>query len=188
MKNGRGKIVSRNVWLKVVGVGGLLTLLLLGGCQLLQLVPPELRSPKMPFRMSPLKHEVTLQPAPGMGPAPFKVDQAQASPAEVKLTLSNPGASVIRVLWTEGTFITADSITYPIGVKGGPGQKGGVASDPTTIEPKGLVQVTVIAVAKDGKPVVAAGKPMEPPYRVGLKVTIETSGEKWKGTVWVFVS
>jgi hypothetical protein len=123
-----------------------------------------------------------------MGPAPFKVDQAQASPAEVKLTLSNPGASAIRVLWIEGTFITADSITYPIGVKGGPGQIGGVASDPTTIEPKGLVQVTVIAVAKDGKAVVAAGKPMEPPYRVGLKVTIETSGEQWKGTVWVFVS
>jgi hypothetical protein len=60
--------------------------------------------------------------------------------------------------------------------------------DPTTIEPKGLVQVTVIAVAKDGKPVFGAGKSMEPPYRVGLKVTIETSGEKWKGTVWVFVS
>jgi hypothetical protein len=188
MKSGRGEIISRNVWLKVVGVGGLLALLLFWGCQLLQLVPPELRSPKMPFRMSPLKHEVTLQPAPGMGPAPFKVDQAQASPAEVKLTLSNPGASAIRVLWTEGTFITADSITYPIAVKGVPGQKGGVASDPTTIEPKGLVQVTVIAVAKDGKPVVAAGKSMEPPYRVGLKVTVETSGEKWKGTVWVFVS
>src|SRR3972149_9587883 len=163
MKSGRGEIVSRNAWLKVVGVGGLLTLLLLGGCQLLQLVPPELRSPKMPFRMSPLKHEVTLQPAPGMGPAPFKVDQAQASPAEVKLTLSNPGASAVRVLWAEGTFITADSITYPIGVKGGPGQKEGVASDATPIEPRGRVQGTFIAVARAGKPVVAAGKPVEPP-------------------------
>jgi hypothetical protein len=138
--------------------------------------------------MSPLKHEVTLQPAAGMSPAPFKVDQAQASPAEVKLSFSNPGASVIRVLWSEGTFITADSISYLIGVKGSPGQKEGAASGPTTIEPKGLAQVTVIAVTKDGKPVAAQNKPMEPPYRVGLKVTVETSGEKWKGTIWVFVS
>jgi hypothetical protein len=51
-----------------------------------------------------------------------------------------------------------------------------------------LVQVTVIALAKDGKPVGGQSKSMEPPYRVGLKVTVETSGEKWKGTVWVFVS
>jgi hypothetical protein len=138
--------------------------------------------------MSPYKHEVTLQPAPGMGPAPFKVDQAQAGPAEVKMTLSNPAASPLRVMWAEGTFITADSISYPIGVKGGPGQKEGASSGPTTVEPNGLVQVTVIALSRDGKPVVAQAKSMEPPYRVGLKITVETSGEKWKGTVWVFVS
>ena len=188
MNAGREDVVPDSVWRRLVGIGGLAALLLFWGCQLLQFLPPEVRKPKPLFRMSPLKYEVTLQPAPGMGPAPFKVDQAQASPAEVKLTLSNPADSAVRVLWTEGTFITADSITYAIGLKGGPGQKGGVASDPTTIEPKGLVQVTVIAVAKDGKPVAAQGKPMGPPYRVGLKVTIETSGEKWKGTVWVFVS
>lgn len=180
--------MSRGMWLHLLGVGGLLVFPLLSGCQLLQFLPAEIRKPKPLFRMSPLKHEVTLQAGPGMGPAPFKVDQAQAGPIEVKLTLSNSAASAIRVLWTEGTFITADSITYPIGVKGGPGQKGGMASDPTTIEPKGVVQVTVVAVAKDGKPVVAHGKPMEPPYRVGLKLTIETPGEKWKGTLWVFVS
>lgn len=177
--------MSDGVWPRAVGIGGLAALLLFSACQFL---PPELRKPKLPFRMSPYVHEVTLQSAPGMGPAPFKVDQAQASPAEAKLTLSNPAASAIRVLWAEGTFITADSITYSIGVKGGPGQKGGVASDPTTIESKGLVQVTVIALTKDGKPVGAAGKPMEPPYRVGLKLTVETSGEKWKGTLWIFVS
>jgi len=185
---GREDVVPDSVWRRLVGIGGLAALLLFWGCQLLQFLPPEVRKPKPLFRMSPLKYEVTLQPAPGMGPAPFKVDQAQASPAEVKLTLSNPADSAVRVLWTEGTFITADSITHPIGVKGGPGQKGGVASDPTTIEPKGLVQVTVIAVAKDGKPVVAVGRPMEPPYRVGLKVTVEAAGESWKGTMWVFVS
>ncbi|MBI2902826.1 MAG: hypothetical protein HYY12_04475 [Candidatus Methylomirabilis oxyfera] len=177
--------MSDGVWRRVAGAGGLAALLLLSGCQFL---PAELRKPKLPFRMSPLKHEVTLQPAPGMGPAPFKVDQAQASPAEVKLTFSNPATSAIQVLWAEGTFITADSITYSIGVKGGPGQKGGAVSDPTTIEPKALVQVIVIALTKDGRPVGAAGKPMEPPYRVGLKLTVETSGEKWKGTLWIFVS
>jgi hypothetical protein len=73
--------VSRGVVSRIREVGGLTALLLLGGCQLLQLVPPELRSPKMPFRMSPYKHEVTLQPAPGMGPAPFKVDQGPTASA-----------------------------------------------------------------------------------------------------------
>ena len=169
-------------------MGGLVALMLLGGCQLLQLLPPEVRSPKMPFRMSPLKHEVTLQSGPGMGPAPFKVDQAQAGPAEVKLTLSNPAGSSIRVVWAEGTFITADSITYSIGLKGGPGQKAGSSPEPTTIDSKGQVQVTVVAVTKDGQLVAPAGKPMEPPYRVGLKLTVETGDKTWKGTLWVFVS
>ncbi len=180
--------MSRGVVSKVGGIGGLLALVLLGGCQLLQLVPPEIRSPKMPFRMSPLKHEVTLQPAQGMGSAPFKVDQAQAGPAEVKLTLSNPAGSSIRVVWAEGTFITADSITYSIGLKGSPSQKAGSSPEPTTIDSKGQVQVTVVALTKDGQPVAPAGKPMEPPYRVGLKLTVETGDKTWKGTLWVFVS
>ena len=178
-------MVSHGVRLRLLGAGGVLTLLLLSGCQYL---PFNIKPPKPPFRMSPLKHEVTLQPAQGMGPAPFKVDQAQAGPVEVKLTLSNPATSPVRVIWSEGTFISADSIAYPIGLKAGPGQKGGAASDPTTIDSKQQVQVTVIAVTKDGKPVAPATKSMEPPYRVGLKLTVETPGEKWKGTVWVFVS
>ena len=127
-----GKVTSR-----ILGVGGILVLLVHSGCQDLPFLPKELRSPKLPFRMSPLKHEVTLQPAPGMGPAPFTVDQAQAGPGEVKLTLSNPAVSPIRVVWAEATFITADSITYPIGLKGGPGQKAGSSPEPTTIESKG---------------------------------------------------
>ena len=180
--------MSRKVASGIGGVGGLVALVLLGGCQLLQLLPPEVRSPKMPFRMSPLKHEVTLQSGPGMGPAPFKVDQAKAGPAEVKLTLSNPAGSSIRVVWAEGTFITADSITYPIGLKGSPSQKAGSSPEPTTIDSKGQVQVTVVAVTKDGQPVAPAGKPMEPPYRVGLKLTVETGDKTWKGTLWVFVS
>jgi len=138
--------------------------------------------------MSPLKHEVTLQPASGMGPAPFKVDQAQAGATEVKLLLSNPGPSPIRVVWTEGTFISADSIPYSIGLQAGPGARGGLSSDPTTIDSKKQVQVTVIAVTKEGRPVASAAKSMEPPYRVGLKLTVEEADKAWKGTVWVFVS
>lgn len=177
--------MSHGIWLRLLWAGGALPLLLLAGCQYL---PFHIKPPKPPFRMSPLKHEVTLQPAQGMGPAPFKVDQAQAGPVEVKLTLSNPATSPIRVIWAEGTFISADSITYAIGLKAGLGQKGGAVSDPTTIDSKKQVQVTVIALTKDGKPVPPAAKSMEPPYRVGLKLTVETPGEKWKGTVWVFVS
>lgn len=176
------------MWLHLLGVGGLLVFPLLSGCQLLQFLPAELRKPKMPFRMSPLKHEVTLQAAPGMGPAPFKVDQAQAGSIEVKLTLSNPSAFPIRVVWSEGTFISADSITYSIGLKAGPDQKGGSPPDATTIDPKEQARLTVIAVTKEGRPVAPGAKSMEPPYRVGLKLTVETPGEKWKGTLWVFVS
>lgn len=171
---------------RIVSVSGLLALLLLSGCQLIrQFVPPELRSIKSPIRLSPFKHEVTVQSAPGMGPAPFKVDQANAGSAEVTLTLSNPTTSVIRVIWTEGTFITADSMSYPIGVKPGPDRS---STEPTTIEPNGTLRMTVVALAKDGKPVVSGGKSIEPPYRVGLKLTVERSIERWKGTVWVFVS
>ncbi|HLC21272.1 MAG TPA: hypothetical protein VJM10_04085 [Candidatus Methylomirabilis sp.] len=178
-----GKVTSR-----ILGVGGILVLLVHSGCQDLPFLPKELRSPKLPFRMSPLKHEVTLQPAPGMGPAPFTVDQAQAGPGEVKLTLSNPAVSPIRVVWAEATFITADSITYPIGLKGGPGQKAGSSPEPTTIESKGRVQVTVVAVTKEGQPVAPEGKSIDPPYRVGIKLTVVTGEKAWKGTLWVFVS
>lgn len=166
----------------VVGVVGLVALLLLAGCQFL---PPELRSLKSPIRLSPLKHEVTVQPVPGMGPAPFKIDQANAGSAEVTLTLSNPTATTIRVVWTEGTFITADSIMYSIGVKT---DKDGPSARPTIIEPNSTIRVTVIALASDGKLVASGDKSVEPPYRVGLKFTVERSIERWKGTVWVFVS
>ncbi len=178
-----GKVTSR-----ILGVGGILVLLVHSGCQDIPFLPKELRSPKLPFRMSPLKHEVTLQPAPGMGPAPFTVDQAQAGPGEVKLTLSNPTVSPIRVVWAEATFITADSITYPIGLRGGPGQKAGSSPEPTTIESKGRVQVTVVAVTKEGQQVAPEGKSIEPPYRVGIKLTVVTGENAWKGTLWVFVS
>lgn len=167
---------------RLVGVVVLGAVVLLSGCQLL---PAELRSAKLPFRVSPLKHEVTLQPGPGMGPAPFRVDQAQAGPAEVKLTLSNPAVSAIRVIWAEGTLITADSITYPIGVKAG---QDGLSTEPTTIEPNGMIRVTVIALSRDGKPVTSGGKSIGPPYRVGLKLTVETAEKTWKGTLWIFVS
>jgi hypothetical protein len=120
-----------------------------------------------------------------MGPAPFKVDQANAGSAEVTLTLSNPTTSAIRVIWTGGTFITADSMSYPIGVKAGQDQP---STEPTIIEPNGTHRMTVVALAKDGKPVTSGGKSIEPPYRVGLKLTVERSIERWKGTVWVFVS
>jgi len=178
-------VVSYGAWLRVLGAGGVLPLLLLSGCQYL---PFNIKPPKAPFRMSPLKHEVTLQPAQGMGPAPFRVDHAQAGPVEVKLTLSNPAASPIRVIWSGGTFISADSIAYPIGLKAGPGRTDESSPDPTTIDSKKQVQVTVIALTKDGKPVAPAAKSMEPPYRVGLKLTVETPGDGWKGTVWIFVS
>jgi hypothetical protein len=138
--------------------------------------------------MAPLKNEVTIQAAPGMGPAPFKVDQAQAGIVEVKLTLSNPAPAPIRMVWAEGTFISADSIPYGIGVKGGPDPKAEPSPGPTTIDGKKQIQVTVIAITKDGKPVAPAAKSMEPPYRVGLKLTVETPGKAWRGTLWVFVS
>ncbi|MDD5559806.1 hypothetical protein [Candidatus Methylomirabilis sp.] len=128
---------------------------------------------------------MTVQSAQGMGPAPFKVDQANAGSAEVTLTLSNPTTSAIRVIWTEGTFITAESMSYPIGVKTGQDQP---STLPTIIEPNGTLRMTVVALAKDGKPVASGGKSIEPPYRVGLKLTVERSIERWKGTVWVFVS
>jgi len=192
---GRGKVVGAN-WigghalsagarLRPPVAGGFLLLLLLAGCDYL---PAHLRSPKLPFRMAPLKHEVTLQPAPGSGPAPFKVDQAKAGPAEVKLTLSNPAGSSIRVIWTDGTFITADSIMYSIGLRGTPGGRSGSSPEPTTIDSKGQVSVTVIAVTKDGQPVTPEGKSIDPPYRVGVKLMVETQGKTWKGTLWVFVS
>ncbi len=173
---------------RVVSVGGLLALLLLTGCQSLSSLPFHIKPPKPPFRMSPLKNEVTIQGAPGMGPAPFKVDQAQAGMIEVKLTLSNPTGASIRMVWVEGSFISADSITYGIGVKGGPDPKAAPSPGPTTIDSKKQIQVTVIAIAKDGTPVAPVAKSIEPPYRVGLKLTVETPEKAWKGTVWVFVS
>lgn len=174
--------MTERVLLRAVGVVGLVALGLLPGCQFL---PPELRSVKPPIRFAPLKHEVTVQPAPGMGPAPFKIDQATAGAAEVKLTLSNSSTSAIRVVWTEGTFITADSIAYTMGVKT---DKDGSSAAPTTIEPNSTLQVTVIALTKDGKLVASGGKSVEAPYRVGLKLMVERSFERWRGTVWVFVS
>ena len=179
MKRDGCHALSPGVCSRVLGAGVLLVLLPLSGCQYL---PFNIKPPKPPFRMSPLKHEVTLQPAQGMGPAPFKVDQAQAGATEVKLILSNPGASPIRVVWSEGTFISADSIPYSIGLKGAS------SPDPTTIDSKKQAQVTVIAVTKEGRPVAPAAKSMEPPYRVGLKLTVETAEKAWKGTVWIFVS
>jgi hypothetical protein len=160
-------------------------LLLLTGCQYL---PINIKPPKPPFRMSPLKNEVTIQAAPGMGPAPFKVDQAQAGIVEVKLTLSNSTGAPIRMVWSDGTFISADSVSYAIGIKGGPDPRTQPSPGRTTIDAKKQAQVTVIAVGKDGKPVAPAVKSMEPPYRVGLKLTVETADKAWKGTVWVFVS
>ena len=73
-------------------------------------------------------------------------------------------------------------------MKGGPGQKAGSSPEPTTIDSKGRVDVTAVAVTKDGQVVAPEGKPMEPPYRVGLKLTVETGDKTWKGTLWVFVS
>lgn len=165
---------------------GFVSLLLLSGCQgIRQFIPPELRSIKPPIRLEPLKHEVTVQSASGMGAAPFKIDQANAGSAEVMLTISNPTASTIRVIWTEGTFITADSIVYPIGVKT---DRHEASTAPTIIGANSTIHVTVIALAKDGKPVTPASKSIEAPYRVGLKLIVERALDRWKGTVWVFVS
>ncbi len=170
------------VWSRHIGTVGLVILLLLPGCQFL---PPELRSLKSPIRLSPLKHEVTVQSASGMGPAPFKIDQANAGSAEVTLTISNPTGSTIRVIWTEGTFITADSIVYAIGVKTG---QDGPSTASTTIEANSTIRMTIVALTNDGKLVASKDKSIEAPYRVGLKLIVERSIERWKGTVWVFVS
>jgi hypothetical protein len=174
--------LSYRVWLRLVGAGGLMVLLMLPGCQFL---PPEFRSIKPPIRLAPLKHEVTVQSAPGMGPAPFRIDQANAGSAEVQLTVSNPTASTIRIIWTEGKFITSDSIVYAIGVKS---VEEGASTASTTIKANGTIQITVVALTKDGKPVVPEEKSIEAPYRVGLKLAIEHSIERWNGTVWIFVS
>lgn len=173
--------MSERLLTRCVSVAGLVGLLLLSGCQFL---PPELRSLKSPIRLSPLKHEVTIQPATGMGPAPFTVDQAKAGPTEAQLTLSNSTTSTIRVVWREGTFIAADSISYSIGVKT---DRGGFSTEPTIIESNSSVRITVIALAKDGKSAASEGKSIEAPYRVGLKLTAERGIMRWKGTVWVFV-
>lgn len=176
------EVVAENVRLsRVARVAGLVGLLLLSGCQFL---PPELRTLKSPIRLSPPKHEVTVQPAKGMDPAPFKIDHAKAGSAEVQLTISNPTTSTIRIAWAEGTFITADSISYAIGVKTDRDQ---FSAQSTIIEPNSAVHVTLVALAKDGKPVVPEGKSIEAPYRVGLKVTAERGITRWRGTVWVFV-
>lgn len=173
---------ARRVLSGGIGVTGLIAMLLLSGCQFL---PPELRSFKSPIRLSPLKHEVTVQPAPKMGAAPFTIDQATAGSAEVKLTVSNPTASTIRIIWTEGTFITADSIVYAIGVTT---DRDGPSTASTTIEPNSTVRVTVVAITKDGKPITPESKSIDAPYRVGLRFSVERAIERWKGTVWVFVS
>lgn len=169
------------VLMRVAGVAGLVGLLVLSGCRLL---PPELRTLKSPIRLSPIKHEVTVQPAQGMGPAPFKIDQAKAGSSEVQLTISNPTTSTVRMVWADGTFITADSISYAIGVRT---DRDGLSTQSTTIEANGAVQMTVVALAKDGKLVTSVDKSIEAPYRVGLKLTVERGITRWKGTVWVFV-
>jgi hypothetical protein len=170
------RVVSR-----AVNVAGALGLLLLSGCQFL---PPELRTLKSPIRLTPFKHEVTVQPARGMGPAPFKIDRAKAGSAEAQLTVSNPDTSAIRVVWAEGTFITAESISYAIGVKT---DRDGLSTQPTIIEANSTIQMTVVAIGKDGKSVAAESKSIEAPYRIGLKFTAERGLTRWKGTVWVFV-
>lgn len=169
------------ILLRVVGTVGLGVLLLVSGCQFL---PPELRTLKSPIRLTPYKHEVTIQPDSGSGPAPFKIDSAKAGPAEVQLTLSNPTTSTIRVVWAEGTFITAESLSYAIGVKT---DRDGPSREPTIIEAHSTIRVTVIAITKDGKSTASGSTPIEPPYRVGLKLSAERGLTRWKGTVWVFV-
>ena len=169
------------ILLGVVGTVGLGALLLISGCQFL---PPELRTLKSPIRLTPFKHEVTVQPDPGSGPAPFKIDFAKAGPAEVQLTLSNPTTSTIRVVWAEGTFITAESLSYAIGVKT---DRDGPSREPTIIEAHSTIRVTVIAIAKDGKSTASGSMSIEPPYRVGLKLSAERGLTRWKGIVWVFV-
>lgn len=167
---------------RIMRVAVVMTLLFLTGCPF---IPPELRSLKSPIKWSPPKHEATVQPASGMGPAPFKIDQAQARAAEATLTLSNPTTSPIRVVWTGGWFIAADSIVYSIGVKT---DRDRVSTEPTTIEANSSVRVTVVALTADGKPVASVGKSLDPPYRVGLKLVVERLLDRWRGTVWVFVS
>lgn len=171
-----GKILLGVV--SIVELGGLLAI---SGCQLL---PPEFRTLKSPIRFSPFKHEVTVQPARGMGPAPFKIDSAKAKSTEVQLTLSNPTSSTIRLVWKEGTFITAESIPYDIAVKT---DRDGSSTTPTILEPDSTVRMTVIALPKDGTAISPASASIEPPYRVGLKLTAERGLTRWKGTVWVFV-
>jgi hypothetical protein len=119
-----------------------------------------------------------------MGPAPFKIDQAKAGSAEVQLTVSNPTTSTIRLVWTEGTFITAESISYAMGVKT---DRDGSSTEPTIIEANSTIRMTVIAIIKDDKSKVSGSKPIEAPYRVGLKLIAERGLTRWKGTVWVFV-
>jgi hypothetical protein len=167
----------------LVGGAGVCILSLLSGCDAL---PFTIKPPKPPFRMSPLKHEVTIQPAPGMGPAPFAVERAHASSTEVSLVLSNRSAGPIRILWRDGLFISTDSITYALGLKAGP--QVAAVPEPTTIASKGTVQVTVVAVTRDGKPATGDPASVEPPYRVGLKLVVEAPERSWKGTVWIFVS
>lgn len=169
------------ILLRVVGTVGFGALLLVSGCQFL---PPELRTLKSPIRLTPFKHEVTVQPDPGSGPAPFKIDFAKAGPAEVQLTLSNPTTSTIRVVWAEGTFITAESLSYAIGVKT---DRDGRSREPTIIEAHSTIRVTVLAIAKDGKSTASGSTSIEPPYRVGLKLSAERGLTRWKGIVWVFV-
>jgi beta-lactamase regulating signal transducer with metallopeptidase domain len=169
------------VLLRGVSGLGLVGLLLLAGCQFL---PPELRTLKSPIRFTPFKHEVTVQPARGMGTAPFTIDRAKAEWAEVQLTVTNPTTSAIRVVWAEGTFITAESIPHAIGVKN---DRDGLSTEPTIIEANSTIRITVMAITKDGKPIASGSKSIEAPYRVGLKLTAERGLTRWKGTVWVFV-
>ena len=169
------------ILLGVVSTVGLVGLLVVSGCQFL---PPELRTLKSPIRLTPFRHEVTVQPARGMGPAPFTIDSAKAKATEVQLTLSNPTTSTIRLVWREGTFITAESIPNNIGVKT---DRDGSSTASTTIEPNSTVRMTVIALPKDGKAIAPGSAAIEPPYRVGLKLTVERGLTRWKGTVWVFV-
>lgn len=174
-------MVPAEIVARGAAVAGLAALVLLSGCQFL---PPELRTLKSPIRLSPLKHEVTVQPARGMGPAPFTVEHAKAGPAEVQLTLSNPTTSPIRVVWAGGTFITAESISYGIGVKT---DREGPSTEPTIIEANSTMRMTVVPIGGDGKSVASGSQSIEAPYRVGLKLAVERSFERWRGTVWVFV-
>ncbi|MGH2396668.1 MAG: hypothetical protein ACRDFW_06705, partial [bacterium] len=70
MTRHRDGALPHGVRARVMSIGAPLALLLLAGCQYL---PFSIKPPKPPIRMAPLKNEVTIQAAPGMGPAPFKV-------------------------------------------------------------------------------------------------------------------